>query len=211
MNPNKNAAEATTGTTRRTVVKGAAWAVPVVAAAVATPLAAASTPARNFVIESNFGIGWYPTTQGQTANGGLQYDGEAPGKYLRVTGTQPGDVISNIYFDVLISTGWPTPTFTALPGSNSSWSTLAPTGATETINGVTFNVFRSSYNGTIPGGDPVTNIPVDFFFRYLGEYYPGQTAQTRRFLTVNTTPVTVVRNPAAINNTNVVLADAPTP
>ena len=31
------------GFTRRTVVKGAAWSVPVIAAAVATPLAAAST------------------------------------------------------------------------------------------------------------------------------------------------------------------------
>lgn len=49
MTENKNA-----GATRRTVVKGAAWSIPVIAAAVATPIAAASdtTP-------TNSPYGWY--------------------------------------------------------------------------------------------------------------------------------------------------------
>ena len=34
---------------RRTVIKGAAWSVPVIAAAVAAPLAAASTPPRRAI------------------------------------------------------------------------------------------------------------------------------------------------------------------
>lgn len=173
--------------------------------------AAASVEPRDFVLESNFGIGWYPTTPGQTANGALQYDAASPDKYLRVTGTQAGDIVSNIYVDVLISTGWPLPVFTALPGSNPSRSTLASTGGTEVVNGVTYNVFRTSYSGVVPGGAPFTDIPVDFYFRQTSPYYAGQTAQTRRFVTVNSTPVTVVRNPANIVNTNVALADAPAP
>ncbi|NQX28959.1 hypothetical protein HQQ81_16545 [Microbacteriaceae bacterium VKM Ac-2854] len=201
------------GTSRRTLVAGAAWTIPVIAAAAAAPLAAASTvePPRNHTIESSFGVGWYPTTQGQTSSGALQYDATEPGQYLRVTDTLPGDVISGIYFDVLISTGWPAPTFTALPGSNPSWSTLAPTGSTEVVNGVTYNVYRSTYASTIIATGTVTDIPTNFYFRSSSPYYTGQTVQTRRFATVNSTVVTLVRNPANVNNTNVPLAQAPTP
>ncbi|WP_424464912.1 hypothetical protein [Pseudoclavibacter helvolus] len=167
----------------------------------AAPAFAASPP-RTFVIESGFGIGWYPTIAGQTTDGALQYDAKAPGQYLRVTGTRAGDVLSNIYFEVLISVGWPAPTFSPIPGSNTDWSTLADTGSTTTVSGVTYRVYRSNYSGSIAGVEGTTNIPVDFFFRSSGPYYAGQTAQTRRYVTVNSTPVSVIRNPAPINNTN---------
>ncbi|PPF47036.1 hypothetical protein C5B85_01815 [Pseudoclavibacter sp. AY1F1] len=195
-------------TTRRRVLQTAAWTVPVIAMTTAAPAFAASPP-RVFAIESAFGLGWYPTTQGQTANGALQYDAKSPGQYLRVTGTQAGDVLSNIYYEVLISTGWPAVTFTPIPGSNTAWSTLANTGTTTVVGGVTYRVYRSNYSGTVTATGTTTNIPVDFFFRSSGPYYANQTGQTRRYVTVNSQPVELIRNPASINNTNVV--NYPTP
>lgn len=205
-------ADRPTGPNRRTLVAGAAWTIPAIAIATAVPAAAASNPDREFAIESVFGVGWYPTTQGQTTSGALQYDAKTTStQYLRITGTEAGDVVTGVYIDVLISTNWPAPTFTALPGSNPAWTTLATTGTTTTVNGVTYNVYRSLYTAPIVATATATTIPVDFFFRSSSQFYAGSTAQTRRFATVNGTPVTLVRNPANINNTNVVLADAPTP
>lgn len=195
-------------TTRRRVLQTAAWTVPVIALTTAAPAFAASPP-RVFAIESGFGIGWYPTTQGQTANGALQYDAKEPGQYLRVTGTQSGDVLSNIYYEVLISTGWPAPTFTPIPGSNTAWSTLANTGTTTVVAGVTYRVYRSSYTGTVTATGATTNVTTDFFFRSSGPYYAGQTAITRRYVTVNSTSVQLVRNPAEIVNRNVTTYPTP--
>lgn len=203
-----DAHDASSVTSRRTVLQTTAWAAPIIALTASTPAFAAS-PARVFAIESAFGIGWYPTTQGQTTSGALQYDAKAPGQYLRVTGTQAGDVLSNIYVDVLISTGWPAPTFTPIPGSNTAWSTLANTGTTLVVSGVTYRVYRTAYTGTVTATGTTTNIPVDFFFRSSGPYYANQTGQTRRYVTVNSTPVSLVRNPAAINNTNVTTYPTP--
>ncbi|GAA2240725.1 hypothetical protein N1031_12610 [Herbiconiux moechotypicola] len=199
------------GVSRRTVVASAAWSVPVIAAAVAAPMAAASVPPREFAIESSFGVGWYPVTQGQTSSGALQYDADAGDKYFRVTGTQPGDVVSNVFFQALISVGWPALTFVALPGSNGDWTTLAATGATETVNGVSYRVYQSTYTPPVVATGATTSIPVDFFFRASSPYYANQTAITRRFASVAGTTVALVRNPAAINNTNVLLSSAPTP
>ncbi|PPG39286.1 hypothetical protein [Pseudoclavibacter sp. RFBA6] len=188
-------------TTRRRVLQTAAWTVPVIAMTTAAPAFAASPP-RTFEIQSGFGVGWYPATQGSSTNGALQYDAKSPGQYLRVAGTQPGDVLSNIYYEVLISTGWPAPTFAPIPGSNTAWSTLANTGTTTVVAGVTYRVYRSSYTGTVTATGATTNIPVDFFFRSPSPYYSGQTVITRRYVTVNSTPVQVFRNPTPINNTN---------
>lgn len=196
---------------RRTIVKGAAWSVPVIAAAVASPAASASEVPPNYAMESNFGQGWYPTTQGQTTSGAYQYGGT----YLRITGTEAGDVVTLVSFKVLISDGWPIQTFTALPGSNPNWSTLAATGGTEVLNGVTYNVYTSTYNGAVTATGPVTEIPVDFFFRSNTPFYAAQTVQTTRYATVIrgslSTPITVARPVANINNTNVPLSEAPTP
>ncbi|GGM58531.1 hypothetical protein GCM10010489_32730 [Microbacterium saperdae] len=136
----------TDGTTRRTIIRTAAWSVPVVAATIATPLAAASAPAADYAIESNFGSGWYPTTPDNASTGALQFDSDGADKYLRVTGTTAGDVIAGVHVNVLISSGWPAPAFTPLPGSNADWSTLADTGTTEVVNGVTYRVYLSSYS-----------------------------------------------------------------
>ncbi|UFS58597.1 hypothetical protein [Subtercola endophyticus] len=200
--------------TRRQVTKAAAWSIPVVAIAVAAPMAAASVVPPSYAIESSFGVGWYPTAQGQTATGALQYDASSSSaavQYLRVTGTSAGDSVAGVYIEVLISVGWPAPTFTALPGSNPSWSTLANTGATRVVSGVTYRVYKSTYTGAVVATGSTTNIPINFYFRSSSPYYAGQTVITQRYATVNSTPVVLIRNPATINNTNVILTDAPHP
>lgn len=186
-------------TSRRNILKFGAWSTPVLAVAVAAPLAAAS---RHYAIESNFGSGWYPTTQGQTSNGVYQYDSHSADKYLRVTGTNPGDILSGIYIRVLISTGWPTMTLTAVPGSNPAWSALSLTGETETVGAVTYNVYRSDFSGTVVATSPATTIPIGFYFRTPSSFYSGQTYQSRRYVTVNGTQVELIRETAAIVNTN---------
>ena len=201
---------------RRTIVKGAAWSLPVIAMAVAAPSASASVTPPSYAIESNFGSGWYPTRQGQTASGALQYDSKTSmGKYLRIVGTEAGDVVTLISFKVLISVGWPVVTYTALPGSNSNWSTLAATGATEIINGVSYRVYTSTFSGAVTATGSVTDIPIDFFFRVNTPYFAGQTYQTTRYATVlrgaTSTSVTLAREVAPLVNTNVLLANAPTP
>ncbi|MGC0370173.1 hypothetical protein [Microbacterium sp. SLBN-111] len=205
----QNPADSKSGVPRRTLMVGAAWSVPAVAIAMAAPHASASgTP--TYAIESSFGVGWYPTTQGSESSGALQYDADSGDKYLRVTGTSAGDVVTGIFFEVLFSQGWPAPTFAALPGSNPDWSTLSQVG-TEVVGGQTYNVYRSTYAQPVVATGAITDIPVDFYFRFDSPYYAGNTAQTRRFATVNSATVTLVRNPAQINNTNVPLSQAPTP
>ncbi|GEM_PF-6562733 len=109
---------------RRKVVSTAAWSVPVVMAAVATPLASASgnEPEPSYEIQSNFGSGWYPTRQNTTNSGAYQFDSAYNDKYLRVTGTKAGDVLSNIYVEFAV-TNYGELSFFALSGSNPDWTT----------------------------------------------------------------------------------------
>lgn len=48
--------EQTSGVSRRTLVKGAAWSVPVIAAATVSPLAAATTPECPNCVKPNYGV-----------------------------------------------------------------------------------------------------------------------------------------------------------
>jgi hypothetical protein len=76
------------GPTRRTIVTGAAWSVPVVALAIATPLAAASTPGEYQLVISDFAAapvtgGNVSPSQGFNTRGTITNIGTAP-----VTGLQ---------------------------------------------------------------------------------------------------------------------------
>lgn len=200
---------------RRTVIQGAAWSLPVIAVAAAVPVQASSV--NTYAIESRFGAGWYPDTPnvpppGQAGGSGtLRFDAAVPDKYFRVTGTSAGDVISSIYLDVLLSDGWPAPTFTALAGSNPSWTALTATGATQVLNGVTYNAYRSDYAGAVVATGATTDVPLSFYFGALSPYYLDQTIQVTRHVTVNGTPVTFAGGPTLIVNTNATLSQAPKP
>ncbi len=62
------------GLSRRTIVKGAAWSVPVIAAAVAVPMAAASTPQQdlNFFLTAGEVIGSAGAADGQIRSNGVR-------------------------------------------------------------------------------------------------------------------------------------------
>lgn len=195
------------GASRRAIVKGAAWSVPVIAAAVSSPLAAATVT--DYTIQSAFGIGWYPTTVNQTGSGVLQFDSAHNDKYFYVEGTQAGDVLSDIHLEVRISTAWPVVSFSPVSGSNPLWSTLAYTGVNEVVDGVTYRVYRTDYLGTVTATGATTHIPIGFYFRASTPYYSGALARTWRYVTVNSTDLTLQRAAANINNTNVTTPPAP--
>lgn len=197
----------TAGTSRRAIVKGAAWSLPVIAVATSTPFAAATVDPE-YTIQSSFGIGWYPATVNQTTSGVLQFDSHSD-KYFYVDGTQAGDVLSNIYLEVRISTAWPAVTFSPASGSSPLWSTLAYAGVNEVIDGVTYRVYRTDFLGTVTATGATTHIPIGFYFRASTPYYSGTVARTWRYVTVNTTDLTLQRPAANINNTNVTTPPAP--
>ncbi|SER96746.1 hypothetical protein SAMN05443377_12332 [Propionibacterium cyclohexanicum] len=197
---------------RRTIVSAASWSIPVIAMTAVSPLAAASAaPQREFKIESQFGTGWYPERYGDPSAGALQYDtSKKQSHYFRVTGTEPGDVVTNIYFEVLLATNWPLPTFTAMDGSNPLWTTLAATGETETVGGVTYNVLRTDYTDPIVATGTVVEIPTEAYFRSPGPFYENVVTVTRRFVTVNGQTVTMV-GPVLTIPSSILLSEAPTP
>lgn len=170
---------------------------------------------------SNFGIGFYPNTPGPVPSntpgpGTIQFDTNNTGpvadrKYLRVSGTVPGDVVSNIYAELAISTGWTSQiTWSRIggtPGSNVNWSTPV---YVRTANGR--RVYRTSYTGTVTATGSVTELPIGFYFRQQNAtFYANQTGITTRFATVNGVQLQYRGPVAAIVNTNVAASAAPRP
>lgn len=187
---------------RRAVLRTMAWAAPTVVVSQAAPAIAASPP-REFTVESNFGIGWYPYEAGDDEDGLLQVDSHDTDKYFRVVGTLPGDVLSNIFFDVHIR-GWGGGALSwgALSGSNASWSVLQYVDQVTLDDGLEYRRYRSTYNGTVTATGDVTNIPIGFYFTHRGEFHDNATARTFRYVTVNGTyPLEVIRGAANIINT----------
>lgn len=192
------------GASRRTIIKGAAWSVPVLAASIATPMAAASVtePDREFAIQSNFGAGWYPAQQGSTAAGVYQFDCAHGDKYFNVHGTEPGDVITNITVTHLVSTHWPNQlAFSPLAGSNSSWTNLTYVGD-EIVAGVSYKKYETTYTGSVTAVSDITAVPHGFYFQVSSGFYPNGKMITRRSVMVNGQPVYYVGPTGNIVNTN---------
>lgn len=207
-NPNENSENRTpSNVSRRTIVKGAAWSLPVIASAVAVPMAAASTtePEREFTITSNFGLGWYPTgSQNQTRNGFIQFDTAYQDKYFYVQGTRPGDVITGVTVTVRISTEYPSLVWSSVPGSNPQWTLPVDTNTFETIDGVQYRLYTTTFTGQVTATDSTTQIPIGFYFRATTPRLDGK-ARTTRYVTVNgqqvqyTGPVNNIVNTNSLN------------
>ncbi|KJQ55894.1 hypothetical protein [Microbacterium sp. SA39] len=141
------------GVRRRTVLAGAVWAVPVVAASVGTPLAAASTGALGaFVIESMEGGTWVnPQYYGATIQ--LRNDDTAA-TTLPVEDITTGTV--TVTFDaadvgavqpaVIANAGGGSPTVGALPATDPTWTAG---GATDNGDGTVTYVLV--YSGSLAG------------------------------------------------------------
>ncbi|WP_424464689.1 hypothetical protein [Pseudoclavibacter helvolus] len=163
---------------------------------------------RNLTISSAFGSGFYlttPATNGQGA-GFYQYDADpnsSDPKRLRIDGTTAGDQITDVYVEIAISSNWPTTPFSRLAGSSVDWTVPVLTGATAVRNGVTYNIWRTTYTGpAITATGSSTNIPVGFYFRQqqMPAFISGASNFTTRYATVNGTPLRLERAVADIVN-----------
>lgn len=157
---------------RRSVLRGAAWAVPVLALATATPAHASSVPPVERILfpDGLLGYAYYsnaPSGDGGSGRGAVQIDsagGSQAGKFFRVGGLLPSDAVQDVFFDFMIAT---TATLTWYPlcADRGYWSVPQETG-TRVINGTTYKVYRSRYQGaTPPLVDGVRSYPTDFYFR----------------------------------------------
>lgn len=129
------------GPSRRTLVKGAAWSVPVVAVAGAAPAMAASPE----IIHSHI------TTWRWYSNGapwcGRNRDGleinTTEGTQVRFTDTRSWTTITNVYADFWFRKS--DITWSAATGNSGCWTAPSADGTSETVNGRTYYRYRSSY------------------------------------------------------------------
>lgn len=147
------------GVARRTVLRGAAWSVPVVALAVATPMAAASVGALGaFVIESMLGGTWInPEYYGASIQ--LRNDDTRatvlPVENITsgtVTVTFPRSAVGAIEPAIIANAGGSSPTVDALPATDPTWTAG---GATDNGDGTVTYVLL--FSGSL-AGQGVTNV-----------------------------------------------------
>lgn len=144
----------TSGISRRTIVKGAAWSVPVIAAAVAVPLAAASVGG---VVNSEANYYWAAESQGDyttlsAAAGGLMATFSTQIAYRATPWVNPpagASLVVIVTFDspVRLDAGSSLGGWTPSPALGSTATTFAFTLTPSSFGGgLTFNVV-----GTAPG------------------------------------------------------------
>lgn len=133
------------GISRRSVARGAAWGIPAIAVAASAPAVAASGPTvRNAgYVTGVWGQGSCSGTV-VTVNGTASANTANPGYIVQNTtkSTKISGITLTFFFPI---SGL---TFTALPGSDSGWPTLASNGATQVNNGVTYYGYSSTYSPT---------------------------------------------------------------
>ncbi|NJI58840.1 hypothetical protein HCX50_05300 [Microbacterium oxydans] len=149
----------TPGVGRRTVLTGAAWSLPIVAVAVATPAAAASGGALGrFVIESMLGGTWVDT-QYYGASIQLRND-DTQATTLPVEDVTSGTVtvtfaradVGDVVPAVIANAGGTSPTVGGLPVTDPTW-----TAGGATANGDGTVTYTLVYAGSL-AGQGVTNV-----------------------------------------------------
>ena len=190
--------ESSTGTAvavrRRTLLKGAAWSLPVIAAAAAAPLAAASTP-RNALA----GVFYVTRNFDQT----VTWDGRAgSGGQLYVTDTVTGQKITSMslrFGSTKQVSNW------TKVGGGTCWSLPVADGQL-TYNGQTFYMYKSVYQCALPLSATNGNTTVNSEFYWQGTVSNPTNLITQRVTQVtqppsNTAPgatITWIRNVATI-------------
>lgn len=137
---------------RRTVMKGAAWSVPVVAATVAAPLAAASPPLCSDVIGLGSSLSGTCTIEGQR---------------LTVTGASPGNpvtVVLTLTNGLTFAGGSTTASVTdAGAGIDIPTITVPVTGATGTLTATAADYCSGSKTVTVTGNPLARRTALDYF------------------------------------------------
>lgn len=150
--------------TRRSLVKGAAWAVPVVAVAAAAPAAAVTIvkdPGINGWVTTNTEGGWFnncrKTVTVNSQSSGTGPDGAPFGLYIYDVNVSPNpDVITNaemIYWIPSNLTG--TPSWSTLSGHSNCWSGPTDLGNHVKPDGITYRGYKWTYTCSIDPNDAV--------------------------------------------------------
>ena len=144
--------EAKSGVTRRTVVKGAAWSVPVIALAVGTPARAASGDVGQVWIEHVEGGTWVnPDYYGiniqirnnDTSATTLPVE---PVTSATIVFTLPESVVGDVVPAVIANAGGSSPSAPALPNTDPTW--VAAGAASDGVGNVNYTL---TYSGSIAG------------------------------------------------------------
>lgn len=180
---------------RRTLLKGAAWSLPVIAAAAAAPLAAASGAPKNALA----GVFYVTRSFDQT----VTWDGRAgSGGQLYVTDTVTGQKITSMslrFGSTKQVSNW------TKVGGGTCWSLPVADGQL-TYNGQTFYMYKSDYQCALPLSATNGNTTVNSEFYWQGTVSNPTNLITQRVTQVtqppsNTAPgatITWIRNVATI-------------
>lgn len=180
-------------TTRRTLVRGAAWTSPVIALAATAPAVAASPPIKvpgingcvlNTPTSLSGSCRWSLHVNGRSDQG--SYQGASYGLYVYDVNTT--DVMTNaylIYWIIGTQTGvsWSR-------NSGSGWGTPTSIGTAVKDDGLTYTGYRSEYTpAIIPAGGGGTVFLTDFdwtaTFTQNSTYCSNVTYWTERHITIN--------------------------
>lgn len=143
---------------RRTLVQGAAWAVPAVAFAGAAPAYAASpavTPAFRLYAYRSATNGWCATMRLSTERDGNGTAGDG-NVYLCWDNTTTANTFTNVSVTYWIAE--PNITWAAYTGS-SCWTVPTSTGAKRTQNGVTLYAYKSTLTCAVTAANGRTCLP----------------------------------------------------
>lgn len=151
---------------RRTLAKGAAWTIPAVTVAAASPAAAVSgqPPALKVAGRVTWNEEWYTEDIDNYQNFKVFSTGgggsTVPGSGYCVSNTTTSTVITNFTatFYLPYESGL---TFVAGPGGQGGWSTLRrdTSKTSKRYNGVTYYAYTTTYTGTIKAAGGQTCLP----------------------------------------------------
>lgn len=139
---------------RRTVVKGAAWAAPVVAMASAAPAFAASQP-ENTSINGYVGFSGKCTGWWNSAGTHVELDSREGSYGLFVKNTTITTTISNAFIIFYMSI--PNLTWSTAAG-NDGWTAPTSTGETKSVGGRELYGYKTEYNRSITATENTTKL-----------------------------------------------------
>ncbi len=180
------------GSTRRSVLRTAAWTTPIIALATAAPAHAASTTKRGLQ-------GWVEV---QWADRRITLDGRGsrPDRGLWVTDTKLGDQITSVsivfYLADTDRVAWE-----ARNGNSGAWSLPTDLGvSTPSDIGVPVRGFRVTYQLPITAASPITELNNNLVFRTTSDAVAGSSVWARRSVTVNGNVISFLRGPVSPNS-----------
>lgn len=184
---------------RRTLVKGAAWSVPVVAVGAAAPAMAAS-PVRGIDgwVEMQHSRPWWGCDTSLTMDG----TGSYPNRGLWVTDTRTWDTITDAFIDFSVSASIGQLTWSKVGSGTTCWSTPV-WDRTDSISGESVHVYRTAYTCSITAATPRTLLD-NRNFHYRANFYSCATYRiwAYRHVIVNNEVLAFRRGPIQFPNSS---------